>query len=699
MELNLFAMFKRKRPHREVPSKEEPSSVDRPVDPPSDECPLGDPASSQVSVSSKSAPEVQPSDAPPRSSGVEDSPSEVPLDGGLSDEVLEEWAEHYTNQFWTGANRTNTILVTWGASLALIFGALIPLSHRAAKYEESYGKYVGSVSLLAKQKNESVARLSEDKAALEEQITNPEAGGRDETEIRRLNRINAAKEQIQALNELSKDLKEEFKERQAVLDNRFRDIKTLKSDLFPFNVPLGKLDIPVSFTPLVWVSLFTGFLFYFLYKRLVLIGTMAQILHIQVDLRGKKIDDLKGLGSGAPSWIAPLPSAFSGSGVSREEVRQFLGWEPRAIRRSTLTYGFLLAATVLYIWVAILSIQVVRIYDNPQLELGLMICLIGTFALLAVSCWSWLLPRIQLESYPETLIGNSTRRQVLLGIFSSAVVVGYVYMLTPRRFFPLLFVPDSKRSKDLVISKSARKTRETSDNRWRGTFQLNKKTQVIHYVSTEGRTKTLGSKARTEQFAPYSKEGVINILTANQEKSASETPSDQGEGNVAGARVIAVSARTANTRGQLSQREIRVADRRPVVAIAVNDRGSTPVRNSDNASDTSKCARLVSGQLGTIAEALAIEKMQAEDIPLALKILWAGIQNGGRAKSNYRLYDLFAFIAFQHSQTEQLNELINHVSEDTELKPRVQKWQNNSSKWAAKVKGGEKIWKMPTNSM
>lgn len=686
MKLNSFLKFRRKNLKTASEEKTKPADDLSSVSPLSDESHEGE-SGEYAAEASRPDESAEPA---------------TPVHIGPSDKALEEWVEHYTDQFWTGASRTNTILVTWGASLALIFVALIPLSGRAARYEETYGRYEDSRVQLARDKKRSFSRLDAEKQYLEEQIENAQAG-RKKRETEMVSRINALRERIQAINEKSKEEKERFKEREVDLDTRFRDIKTLKSDLFPFNVPMGKLDIPVSYTPLVWVFLFTGFLFYFFYKRLVLIGAIAQVLHIQVDLRGKKIGDLRGLGSGAPFWIAPLPPTFSGSCVSREEVRQFLGWEPRALRRSTLTYAFLAAATLLYVWVTILAIKVVRIYDNPQLELGLMIAIIGTFALLAVLCWAWLLPRIQLESYPETLIASSTRRRVLLGVFSSVAVVGYVYISTPRRFLSHRLLTDSKRSKRLALARRARKALATSETQWRGTFQLNQRTQVIHYVSPDGRTKTLGSRRRTAtNYTPYSKGDVIEILTTSDEKGATKTPFSQGEKTGGRSEVVrgrGPASGNTDTRAHLTEREDPLTDSRGRLSVAVNDRDSNTTGAPRDASVNSKRPRIASAQIGTTAERLAVEKLQAGDIALALKILWGAIKEGGRSEANYRLYDLFALIAVQHSRAEQLKELIEYLSNDTELKKRVDKWKEPSSKWAAKVKGGGKKWKMPANLM
>src|SRR6185503_14892363 len=167
-------------------------------------------------------------------------------------------------------------------------------------------------------------QLANRKGRLHEQIENPKAGPKDETPADRTARIESAKQDLQELSEEIRSTKEEFKEKREALEKQFQDIRTLKSALLPFNVPLGKVDIAVSYSPLLWIFLFTFFLAYFFYRRLALVAALSKVVHLQVDMRNKRIEDLRGLGSGAPFWMAPLPTSLLDSHVSLDDLRQYL---------------------------------------------------------------------------------------------------------------------------------------------------------------------------------------------------------------------------------------------------------------------------------------------------------------------------------------------------------------------------------------
>jgi hypothetical protein len=598
-----------------------------------------------------------------------------------SDDDLKEWVKHYADQFWTGANRANTILVTWGASLLVIFAALVPLSGRVSQYDVKYSNYENALQKLARD----------------------EAQTRTEFERRRAN-LNERSETTTQLDNQLKATQETFKERRAQLEKRFQSIRTLKSDLLPFNVPLGKIDIAVSYSPLLWICLFTFFLGYFFFRRLALIATLSQLVHIQVDMRGRPIGSLKGLGSGAPFWLAPLPGSVTGSRVSVDDLRAFLGWGPRS-SKTTLTYMFLTVAVSLYVWVGIISIQVVKIYDNPKLRLGFVLCIAGTFTLLMLICWTTLRTRLQLEKYPEALMQDSNRRRVLIGLSSSLIAVGYFYIFAPRKVFPRRLVPRSNRSKYLADRRHDRRLSGTVDPVWRGRYYLNERTNFVHYIKSNGNAKTLTVKVRHKRFVPYTKDDVFKLLIKDHPQMESESDKPKNEDKAlsrskkaAGAlaqkkptELVAKATTTALPARMKASPKSAPPVVPPVAEISTNGESASTEKRPD--------IRIASRQVGVIAEALALEKLRSGDANAALTIVWTAINQSGRSKSNQRLYDLYASIALKHSRADELKKLIEHVSNDKNMVKRIEKWKAPTRRWQMKARDVEQTWKMPENAM
>lgn len=552
--------------------------------------------------------------------------------------------KHHSDQFASGAAKTNTILLAWSASLiVMLIAYIIPLSVKVAKLSK-LDEYISKGKDFISGTNGSAS-----------QQKTPLTGRKQKGEDAR-----------------------------SVVNDKLVDSKSqkarLQGELSVIHTPLGDVPIPPNYLPLVWVSLFTGLFSFFVYKRVVLLATLAQIIDIHIRQRGKPIEEVRGLGSWAPLWLAPLPKVTSDPPISAVEFSQFLGWEPGGKRRLWLCCSFLGVSFVVYAWVLLVLIRVSHNFGDPQDGRRLRFVGLVTAAV-CILTWVWgFWPTVNPRTIPERLIEHSSGRRRFLTVGGSVAALALGYAMLPRRALPRWLTARNSRWK-----KQPKNELDPYPQSLRNTFQLNWNSGAIHYIDSAGLT--------GERSLPYK---YLTVLGLEEVLAVLLNPNPA-------------------MLGQLKARSNASIKPSPEPAPMVGH------RHKDH---DERRLHFPARQEGSLIECLAIELADKGEIPRSLQLLWIGIERDAeRAKKSvrragerkrrthpesgyrtsqkpsYRLYDLFARLAAQSSNTAELSRLSDFVrtsfADDYCLADRTRKWLDPSSHWSKKITGNKVVWKGP----
>jgi hypothetical protein len=521
---------------------------------------------------------------------------------------VDDLKKHFTDRLWSGLGRTNTTLLAWITALFLIFiSSLVPL-----------GTKLSDLNKLSKSKEKAVKQLGkiQEESSLE------------------IGKVTSNKEFADEL--------------QMKIEGKSTKIEQLKKEISALSTPFGTLSVPVHYTPLIWISLFAGLLCFFLYRRSTLFFTLAKLIDLNITDSQKKIDDIKGLATGTPFWLAPLPYSIKkidGNIISKEDLKTFMGWETGEQRKAILTISIIALGFLISFWVLLLAFDVGRIIYGSDRYYKLTIPIAVAFVVIVsvISCIYFLRPQIDLKEFSSNVKGDANGRRHFLKTAGAAAIIGLTYTFFPVRAF----------AKRIKRYKSKKKMAQIPEQ-FRNQFCVNKKAEkfssekslIIHYIGAQG-------------FP----DGKIN----------------------------------------LNPRNLAVKTKEEIVTLRTTKSQSTTNKTK------SKEPHLNPNQFSPIIECLVLEKLNLNQVDAALDILWNGIVNDtkikkqNRKKPSYRLYDLLVGLAFKYSRKNYQDKLAKLIesewTEDAELIKRNEKWSKPNERWLSKWNPQQPLnWKHSFNN-
>jgi hypothetical protein len=269
--------------------------------------------------------------------------------------------------------------------------------------------------------------------------------------------------------------------------------------------------------------------------------------------------------------------------------------------------------------------------------------------------------QVGLGDYAQRLSRDPGSRRAFLWSAGAGAMFGLGYLLSPRRFMPgFLRSPRFESRKP--------RPRQPFEAGLQNTFQLNKNSMVVHYIKENGFT---SDRAYLE---PANLESIDakRLIAAITEKIPSGP----------------VESREENPRPKVSpianSRRVTQASRR-------EEMNAAPQGAPDGRQLPPKRPRFPLSQAGALSESLAIQQANSNDISLALRILWDGIEKDTsfkvriRRPPSYRLYDLATKLAARSpNAADELLKLLKYVQDtwkdDQKLIQRSQKWNNLSGR-------------------
>lgn len=577
---------------------------------------------------------------------------------------IEDLKKLYSDRLSSNLSRANATLITWVSALVLILiTTLLPLSvDLQTKFEQK-----AAVAKDKQQLEEEEDERNQIKSELKPDIisapavSNKSAGNSNQAPPKSIagNRNAAFIETRDLENQLEEQNQDVLREKNDVASSS-EQLAKIKSEMAEIPLPFGKLPIRKIYSPVLWAALFAGFIAFFLFIRIRIFSMLARIIDIH-RITGKRPEEIEGLGTGIPFWLAPLPKFVkkeaSDEVVSRGDIEHFLGWKVDSKRNAALTIGclfvgFVLAGSVIFGLYRGLSHAW---SDSPKIGLAL---LISTSSLCLIALFStvfWLTPRIELKGFSTRVIG----RRNFIAAAGAVLVISAAALFTPEKYLYrtlLKKLPRFRRRQRHVFGKEFR------NKFWRpahgnGSVQG----RLIYYIGSTG-------------FSSHVFE--LNNRRKDNEKyiadfrNGAEIPRDEVIGKI----LAPVGPLPQNSPADLHLFRVRPR------------------------------------QFSAIVECLSLEQVKAGNADLAMKILWAAISGDGQpgypgyrklAKHpDYRLYDLLAGLAYKYSNNDYKQNMIGHIrqnwSEDTRLTARVEKWENPSERWTSRWAGGQPLnWKHP----
>lgn len=391
--------------------------------------------------------------------------------------------KHYTDQFWSVVNRTNTTLLVWAGSLLLIFiSAIIPLSKKLntlssvkTEYEKTTSSRPGYITSKP-EKEDGDAGGIKPVAAEKQELLEAQAVERKDNQ----------------------DKVKRLQETEAKLKGNLSAIKT----------PLGQIDIPEVYVPLLWSFLLGGLLVFFLQRRLSLQAMLAQIVYLQTRILRKPSESIAGMGVGVPFWLAPLPRSTAEERESVNDVREFIGWKRSEKTAALLTLACFLIAFAMQVWVIVMAFTTRGVYSDPQQTMQRAVAMLLILLLCVVACTCLLWPRVQFGAYPDQLLAESKRRRQFLYLSGAVGLLGLIYISLPRSLLPKSLTARMPRFKKRA---GARATSPLPEQ-FHATFQLNSKSGVIHFINCAGWS---AGKLwlNSEYFQPHGAETIASALS------------------------------------------------------------------------------------------------------------------------------------------------------------------------------------------
>ena len=623
--------------------------------------------------------------------------------GPTTPDTTQALVKHYTDQFWSGISKTNTTLLAWAAALLLItFTVLAPLSSKL----NQANKKLSRIERLKAERNDKIAKRTK------------ATGGPDEAATARL-RI--------AIEEYDREIKAAKKKYQADL---------VKVQEVPLPPPLNKLNIGIPYIPLAWTILFAGLLSFFLYRRTVALGTLAQIVHIYLIQNRRRLRDISGLASWAPFWLAPLPKVRAPLAPAKmrwvnRAVRQMLGWNRGWIQRYGLVFLCVLIASFLCVWVVWIAFRLDAILDESthRLSIAVLIMIVGCI----LGCIFWLRPDIRFGGYPEQLTTPSKGRRTFLWVVAGGMAAGLAYALIPKEILNYFRRPHVPRRNTKRVAIQVKSLAVEMQNK----FLMNKKSHMVHYIGIDDRV-LQRTKVKPQNLISIDTSKLVKDLTVpplppkistsqpqavTAAPSAAPTPKAADETERVATRLPAEKLNPAPVTVQEDEAAATPSEststkregekfklvQSPQPAAAVGSSHKSPDVVSLETKPPKKIAQFPLREAALSSERLAIQEVNNGDIPKAIEVLWYGIRQDTSFKKNhsrrpsYRLYDLTAGLAKRLKNDEkwraQVAQLRKYVSEnwknDVFLNQRVNTWSNPSDKWKKKWEAQELVWKHP----
>ena len=625
--------------------------------------------------------------------------------GPTTSDTTQALVKHYTDQFWSGISKTNTTLLAWAAALLLItFTVLAPLSGKLNQAT----KKLSRIERLKAERNDKIDKRIK------------ASGGPDEAATARL-RI--------AIEEYDKEIKAAKKKYQEDL---------VKVQEVPLPPPLNKLNIGIPYIPLAWTILFAGLLSFFLYRRTVALGTLAQIVHIYLIENRRRLRDIRGLASWAPFWLAPLPKVRAPVPPAKMRwvnrgLRQMLGWNRGWTQRYGLVFLCVLIASFLCVWVVWIAFRLDAILDESTHLLSIAVLIIILACILG--CIFWLRPDIRFGGYPEELTTPSKGRRTFLWVVGASMAAGLAYALIPQEIWNYIRRPHMPRRYTKRAVTQVKSLPVEMQNR----FLMNKKSHMVHYIGIDDRI-LQRTKVKPQNLIPVDTSKLVKDLTIRPVPPKSSIQESQ--------RVTAPAPASAAPTSKAADETERVATRLPAeklnpapVTVQQDEAAATrsesttstkpeadkitPVQtpqppvadSSHNSQDVvslepkpiKKITQFPLREAALSSERLAIQEVNNGDIPKAIEVLWYGIRQDTRFKKHhgrrpsYRLYDLTAGLAKRlkndakwKAQVAQLRMYVaQNWKNDVFLNQRVNTWSNPSDKWKKKWEAQEVVWKHP----
>jgi hypothetical protein len=618
---------------------------------------------------SKGTETAEPDEKPQLSEPAEESADVQPVQSErvaptTDPDVIQILIKHYTDQFWSGLTRTNVALLAWVGAMILIFVDPILFLPQQAKTQRNLVKDLQRQQLDADKQSEKrilaqpvslatpssfAPAQSSTQGLKEERVSNGRLNGPDNKEPQLTgergfkNDLEEMKPEARSAN-LETPLKERKQPEASTEQSSKNDLEEKKQEatdpLSKLRTPLGEISIRAIYAPLIWSVLFVGLLMFLLHKRLVLVGTLSKAIDLHMRHRPGKISAVSGLGAWSPFWLAPLPRPAQDSAFSEEIIRQFLGWTSAQKWREKLTWACLVLGFLLYAVVAWNSIQLIRFSNNPKLAFALSIIVIGFFLSSLLFARAWFVPKVKFGTFPESFVAHSPDRRRFLGmgigLAGFSLIGGLVAVVLPRK--PLMALR--------IISRFPR---------WRRKMKVPRFEVVNKFVvnPSSGPARDVPAKPP----AASSQSGVIHYFGGNGFTSG---------------RIYLNISRT--------KRRIFTIEDKEIIPILIQQANSGTLQGP----------RVDRNRVGALAECLALSLPAAKQFP----VLWSAIVSDTKLKENtgrkpgYRLYDLYAGVAYHLKNDSERDKLIAYANEHWGSLPamaaRVKKWANPSEKWKKK---------------
>jgi hypothetical protein len=539
--------------------------------------------------------------------------------------------KHYTDQFWSGISKTNTTLFAWAAALLLIiFTVLAPLSSKL----NQANKKLERIQRLKEERNEKIAKRSKT------------SGGPDEAATARL-RI--------AIEEYDKAIKE-------AKQKYHRDFISTVQEV-PLPPPLNKLNIGIPYIPLAWTILFAGMVSFYLYRRTVALGTLAQIVHIHLIENRRRLRDIRGFGSWAPFWLAPLPKVKSNDSVTpakmrwvNRALRQILGWNKGWTQRYGLMFLCFLLASILCVWIVWIAFTLDEILEESTHRLSIAVVIIVVGCILGSIFW--LRPDIYFGGYPEQLTTPSKARRSFLWVVAASIATGLAYAVMPQEVLNYIRPPRVPRWHKKQAAKSAAIQVKPLAAEMQNKFLLNKKSRIAHYIGVDDRffqrTKVKPEHLVSIDASKLSKELIFPLppsrLNLQREAAADRTmavPARNQDGNDTERVIIGEPMKTLNGAPVPAPVPVTAEEESPTpvgtASPTVEDNRSKPARNPQPAvvvlppdestagpgapsKPPKKIVRFPLKEAALSSERLAIQEVNKGDISKAIEVLWYGVR-------------------------------------------------------------------------
>ena len=586
--------------------------------------------------------------SPEESSNKDEAAEKATPPKPISSEVLQLLTKHYTDQFWSTLAKTSVILLAWIGALTLMFvDPIFPLYTEASKQTRTL-RDIERQQTAARLRLLTSARKSASSAAPQmgdEQTSptptpglppsdgQPAAGNEERLTVKPAARTSPSPSRTTRTEDQPEIAYEERK--QEAIDQ-----------LSKLRTPLGELNIRVIFAPLIWSLLFTALLGFFLQRRLLLIGTLAKIVELR---RMSHSDRLTGLGSWTPFWLAPLPQPSGDTTLDEATLREYLGWGRTERWRSLLTKTCIAVALCAHLYVAVTTAFLVRTYRDPSQALAVCLAVIGSFICCLLACIVWLRPQVELESFPVGFVQMDKRRRRFLvagvSLAGFGLLIASITALVPKGLLKGLLV----RMTGSTVPRFRRRLGPEPKTGLENSFQRNTNSFVIHYFGKRGLTSNREFLLQVN-LAKVELSEVLTVLMGTNKHSFSELH-------------------------------------------------EPPSWAPEVAKDKlSRTRRLNLSQASALIECLALEQWETDrkgaldQIRVAI-LFDTEFKKRISKRPSYRLYDLYAGLAYKMKDEDTIDDLINYAQttwkDDKRMSKRIERWKAPtaaySSKWNSQV--------------